>query len=49
MLMDEIIAENGDQVGAVLTKGKGFGKKRVFFCFLCNKDVPDLKHFEEEH
>jgi len=42
----KIVDEERKEVGAILSKG--FMKKTIF-CFLCNKAVPDLKHYEEAH
>lgn len=43
---DKVVDEEGHHVGTVLKKG--FRKKEAY-CFICDKTVPSLKHFEEEH
>jgi len=43
---DRVINEKGDHVGTVLNKG--FMKKEIY-CFLCDKIVPSLKHYTDEH
>ena len=43
--LNQIMDEDGNQVGAILEKG-GFRKKNKNYCFKCNKVVEDLKHFE---
>ena len=44
---DRVVNEKGEHVGTVLNKG--FMKKTEIYCFLCDKKVSSLKHFEEEH
>ena len=43
---DRVIDEKGNHVGTVLNKG--FMKKEIY-CFLCDKTVPSLKHYTDEH
>ncbi len=44
--VDRVVDEAGKHVGTVLSKS--FRKIQVY-CFLCEKTVSDLKHYEEEH
>ena len=43
---DRIIGEEGEHVGTIMNKGF---RKQEIYCFLCDKVVSNLKHFEEEH
>ena len=43
---DRVVNEKRDHVGTVMSKG--FRKKEVY-CFLCDKIVSNLKHYEMEH
>ena len=44
---DRVVNEQGQHVGTVLNKG--FMKKKEIYCFMCDKKVLGLKHYEEEH
>jgi len=44
---DRVVNEEGEHVGTVLSKG--FMKKREIYCFMCDKKVSGLEHYEEEH
>jgi len=44
--IDRIVDETGNHVGTVLSKS--FRKMQVY-CFLCEKTVSGLSHYEEEH
>lgn len=41
---DRVVNENGEHVGTIMSKG--FRKKEIY-CFLCDKTISSLKHFEE--
>ncbi len=43
---DRVVNEKGDHVGTVMSKG--FRKNEVY-CFLCDKIVSSLKHYEKKH
>ena len=43
---DRVVDENGRHVGTVMSKSLG---KMWIYCFLCEKVVSGLKHYEEEH
>ena len=43
---DRIVNEKGGHVGTVIKRG--FMKMEIY-CFLCNKIVSSLKHYEKEH
>ena len=43
---DRVVDEKGEHVGTVLNKG--FMKKEIY-CFICDKTVPNLKHYTENH
>ena len=44
---DRVVNEEGEHVGTVLTKG--LMKKTEIYCFMCDRKVSGLKHYEEEH
>ena len=43
---DRVVNEKGEHVGTVMSKG--FRKVEIY-CFICDKTVSSLKHYEEEH
>ncbi len=43
---DRIVNEKGEHVGTVI---KGGFMKMEIYCFLCDKTVSSLKHYEKEH
>lgn len=43
---DRLVNEKGEHVGTIVSKS--FGKKEIY-CFLCEKIVSSLKHYEKEH
>lgn len=43
---DRVVNEKEEHVGTIMSKG--FRKMKIY-CFLCDKIVSSLKHYEQEH
>ena len=41
-----VVNESGERVGAVMKKRS---KKAEIYCFICERNVQSLQHYEKEH